>query len=141
MTFVSRYAGYTGSASATTESVAKISWRFALSLLPPSLTKISSGPSFTPRAPKSCSLNGNCPAASSLAVKRAIDSAASTVSRTAFGAKSEVLALARSNGSWDDPLVRAALHESWAGLQVLRQIARFFRAARDQSSSPQARPE
>ncbi|HUR50908.1 MAG TPA: acyl-CoA dehydrogenase family protein [Mycobacteriales bacterium] len=35
----------------------------------------------------------------------------------------EVLALARANGSVDDPLVRAALHESWAGLQVLRHQA------------------
>jgi alkylation response protein AidB-like acyl-CoA dehydrogenase len=35
----------------------------------------------------------------------------------------EVLALARANGSWDDPLVRAALHESWAGLQVLKHQA------------------
>ena len=35
----------------------------------------------------------------------------------------EVLALARANGAWDDPLVRAALHESWAGLQVLKHQA------------------
>lgn len=35
----------------------------------------------------------------------------------------EVLALARSNGAYDDPLVRAALHESWAGLQVLKHQA------------------
>jgi alkylation response protein AidB-like acyl-CoA dehydrogenase len=34
-----------------------------------------------------------------------------------------VLALARENGAWDDPLVRAALHESWAGLQVLKHQA------------------
>jgi alkylation response protein AidB-like acyl-CoA dehydrogenase len=34
-----------------------------------------------------------------------------------------VLALARSNGSFDDPLVRAALHESWTGLQVLKHQA------------------
>jgi alkylation response protein AidB-like acyl-CoA dehydrogenase len=35
----------------------------------------------------------------------------------------DVLALARSNGRYDDPLVRAALHESWAGLQVLKHQA------------------
>jgi alkylation response protein AidB-like acyl-CoA dehydrogenase len=35
----------------------------------------------------------------------------------------EVLALARSTGRYDDPLVRAALHESWAGLQVLKHQA------------------
>ncbi len=39
---------------ATTQSVAKISWMFALSLLPPSLTKISSTATLTPRTPKSC---------------------------------------------------------------------------------------
>jgi len=40
--------------SATTQSSEKISWRLALSLLPPSLMKISSSPSLMPRAPKSC---------------------------------------------------------------------------------------
>ena len=35
----------------------------------------------------------------------------------------EILSLARENGSYDDPLVRAALHESWAGLQVLKHQA------------------
>jgi alkylation response protein AidB-like acyl-CoA dehydrogenase len=35
----------------------------------------------------------------------------------------QILALARSNGTFDDPLVRAALHESWAGLQVLKHQA------------------
>jgi alkylation response protein AidB-like acyl-CoA dehydrogenase len=34
-----------------------------------------------------------------------------------------VIDLARSNGTYDDPLVRAALHESWAGLQVLKHQA------------------
>ena len=40
--------------TATTQSGAKISWMFPLSHLLPSLTKISSGASSTPRAPKSC---------------------------------------------------------------------------------------
>jgi len=35
----------------------------------------------------------------------------------------DVIGLARRNGSYDDPLVRAALHESWAGLQVLKHQA------------------
>jgi alkylation response protein AidB-like acyl-CoA dehydrogenase len=35
----------------------------------------------------------------------------------------QVIALARSNGAYDDPLVRAALHESWAGLQTLKHQA------------------
>lgn len=34
-----------------------------------------------------------------------------------------VLTLARTTGAWDDPLLRAALHESWAGLQVLKHQA------------------
>src|SRR5439155_440460 len=40
--------------TATTLSAAKISWMFAESPLPPSLTKISSGATVTPRSPKSC---------------------------------------------------------------------------------------
>ncbi|MDP9182377.1 MAG: acyl-CoA dehydrogenase family protein [Actinomycetota bacterium] len=35
----------------------------------------------------------------------------------------QILALARSNGRYDDPLVVASLQESWAGLQVLKHQA------------------
>jgi alkylation response protein AidB-like acyl-CoA dehydrogenase len=56
-----------------------------------------------------------------LAVERGVSTLAQQVRfNREYG---DVLALARSNGSWDDPLVRAALHESWAGLQVLRHQA------------------
>jgi hypothetical protein len=50
---LSAYTGYTGSIRATTAPGSKISWMLALSLLPPSLMKISSRPSLMPRAPKS----------------------------------------------------------------------------------------
>jgi len=36
---------------------------------------------------------------------------------------SQVIELARANGSFDDPLVRAQVHEAWAGLQVLKHQA------------------
>jgi alkylation response protein AidB-like acyl-CoA dehydrogenase len=36
---------------------------------------------------------------------------------------SHLLDLARSNGAYDDPLLRTALHESWAGLQTLKHQA------------------
>ena len=50
ITLESTYTGYTGSVTATRAASAKISWMLPLSHFEPSLTKISSAPTATPRS-------------------------------------------------------------------------------------------